>query len=102
MRTTDEVLHVISQVLLRALLIGFAVMAYWWAIIQFSRNYAYQLHLQFVPSLSMEHFELIHYVGLITLKLVLLAFFGFPWLAIALVLRKRRKQREAGKRAASA
>ena len=95
MRTADEVLHVIASILLRCLLIGLACMTYWWAIIQFGRNAAYQLHIQFVPSLTLENFELIHYVGLTALKLALLTFFGFPWLAITLFLRKSRKKQES-------
>lgn len=91
MSTTDEVLEVAAQVLIRCAVIGVIVLLVWWGALELFGDLAYNIHSQMAP-MARQQFELIHYVGILATKAVISVLFFFPLIAIKLVIRKRKKQ----------
>lgn len=90
MKTIDEVLEVTAQVLIRCAIMGVAVLFIWAAALQLMGDFAYTVHSCIVP-MSRHHFNLIHYTGMLATKAAVSLLFFFPWIAIKLVIRKRKK-----------
>ena len=91
MGNTDETLEVASQVLIRCVIMGVAVLLFWWAGLAFMGDLTYAVHSKLTP-MSRQHFDIIHYAGMLTTKAAVSLLFFFPYLAIRLVIRKRLKQ----------
>lgn len=91
MKTIDEVLEVISQILIRCTIIGFVMLFYWWGALELCGDFVYCVHSKMAP-MSRTQFEIIHYVGILTVKTAVLMLFFFPYIAIRFVIRKRKKQ----------
>lgn len=85
--STRDFFNTLASVLIRCWLFGFALLFVWFGAI--ISGAVYKLHGPLM-ALSEHELEVIHYCGLASLKLVELVFFFFPWLAIKLVLRKRK------------
>ena len=90
MNTTDEVLEVISQVLIRCVVMGVVVLLFWWGALELMGDFVYRAHARIAP-MTREQFALIHYVGLLSMKATVSILFFFPFVAIRLVLKKRAK-----------
>ena len=88
---TNETLDVVSQVLIRCAVLGVAVLLLWWAGLAFMGDLVYSIHFTLSP-ISRQHFDVIHYVGMMTTKAAVSLLFFFPYIAIRLVIRKRTKQ----------
>ena len=86
----DERLEIAAQILLRCSIIGFAILFYWWGALQIGGDFAYKMHSSAAPSMTREQFDIINYFGMILLKLWVMLLFLFPYLAIRLVIRKRK------------
>ena len=88
-RNIDEMLEVLSQVLVRCVVIGIAALLFWWAALAIMGDLAYRIHTHFLP-MTRAHFNLMHYAGLLATKAAVALLFFFPYIAIRLVLRKRK------------
>lgn len=86
----NETLEVISQVLIRCVFIGIFVLLVWWGALLLGGDLAYSVQSKMVP-LSRSQFNLIHYCGMLMTKATISLLFLFPYIAIRLVLRNRRK-----------
>lgn len=91
MKSVDEVLEVTAQVLIRCTVMGVVVLLLWWGALALFGDLAYRVHSGLVP-ISRQHFDLVHYAGMLTTKTVVSLLFFFPYVAIRLVIRKRTKQ----------
>ena len=78
-------LDVVAKVLLRCWIFGFVLLFIWFGV--FLSGAVHGLHGPLMD-LSDRDLNVIHYSGMAFLKLVVLCFFLFPWLAIRLVLGK--------------
>ena len=88
MCSANEKLDVLSQVLIRCVVMGVAVLLIWWAGLAFMGDLVYEMHSKLVP-ISRQQFDVIHYAGMLTTKAVVSLLFLFPYVAIRLVLKKR-------------
>ena len=77
-----------SQILLWCFLMGLAAMLFWVAALFFAGDLAYAVHSRVVP-ITREQFNMVHYSGLLTTKMILSLFFLLPYISIRMVLRKR-------------
>lgn len=91
MNTVDETLDVISQVLIRCTVMGIIVLLIWWGALELVGDFVYSVHARIAP-MSRYQFEMIHYVGMLMTKAGVSLLFFFPYIAIRLVVRKRKKQ----------
>ena len=89
--TVDEVLEVVAQVLIRCTVMGVIVLLIWWGALELFGDLAYSVHSTMAP-ISRAQFDIIHYVGILTTKAAVSLLFFFPYVAIRLVIRKRKKQ----------
>ena len=91
MNTVDEVLEVAAQILVRCTVMGVVVLLFWWGVLQCAGELAYNAHAQLAP-MTQEQFQTIHYVGMLTMKGAVALLFFFPYVAIRMVIKKRKKQ----------
>ena len=94
MNETDAVralLDAAAKVLIRCFLMGTAVLLLWAGFLIFAGDLAYRVHSWTVP-ISREQFDVIHYAGMMITKACNGLFFLVPWIAIRLMLRKRKGQ----------
>jgi hypothetical protein len=87
----DEMLEVISQVLIRCVVIGVVVLLFWWGGLALMGDLVYGVHSKLTP-MARQHFNVIHYAGMLTTKAAVSLLFFFPYIAIRLVVKKRAKQ----------
>ena len=90
MNTVDEVLEVVAQVLIRCTVMGVIVLLLWWGALELFGDLAYSVHAKIAP-MSRQHFDIIHYVGILMTKAAVSLLFFFPYIAIRLVIRKRKR-----------
>jgi hypothetical protein len=83
---THEFFRTLARVLLRCWIFGFVLLFIWFAAIFLGGDLVHRFHGDLFE-LSKRDLNVIGYCGLGLLKLVVLMFFFFPWLAIRLVLR---------------
>ena len=88
---TNEKLEVIGQVLIRCVIMGVAVLFFWWGGLAFMGDLVYGVHSKLAP-ISRQQFNVIHYAGILTTKAAVSLLFLFPYIAIRLVIKKRTKQ----------
>ena len=89
---TNEVLEVIGQVLIRCLVMGVIVLFIWWGALLLAGDLAYRVHIKLISiSISRQQFDIIHYTGMLMTKAAISVLFFFPYVAIRLVIRNRRK-----------
>jgi len=87
----DEMLEVISQVLIRCVVMGVVVLLLWWGALAFMGDLAYSIHSKLIP-MTRQQFNVIHYAGMLTTKAAVSLLFFFPYIAIRIVIKKRAKQ----------
>ena len=90
LNNTDEMLGVIGQVLIRCFVMGLLVLLFWLGALAFAGDLAYSIHAKIVP-ISREQFYVIHYAGGPMTKAMVFFLFLFPYIAIRLVIRKRKR-----------
>ena len=88
--STNEILEVIGQVLIRCFIMGVFVLFFWWGALALMGDLAYTVHTKFVP-ISRQHFDVIHYAGMLMTKTTISVLFFLPYIAIRLVIMKRRR-----------
>ncbi len=91
MNNIDETLEVISQVLIRCVVIGVLVLLFWWGALALLGDLAYSVHSKIVP-MTRGQFDIIQYTGMLATKAVVSLLFFFPYIAIRLVIKKRAKE----------
>lgn len=89
--SVNDVLAVVSQVLIRCFVMGLAVLLFWWGALAVMGDLAYSVHSTLIP-MSRQQFTIIHYAAMLTTKAAVSVLFLFPYVAIRLVLRKRSRQ----------
>ncbi|HEX4149201.1 MAG TPA: hypothetical protein VHY20_09450 [Pirellulales bacterium] len=87
---TADVLEAMAKILLRCFLLGLLLLLVWTACLVlapelFHRTYGKMFEL------APHDLSVIHYCALALTKICILLFFGFPYLAIRMVLRNRMK-----------
>lgn len=88
--SANEMLEVIGQVLIRCVVMGVLVLFFWWGALALVGDLAYSVHAKFAP-LSRQQFDVIHYAGMLMTKAMISVLFLFPFIAIRLVIRKRKR-----------
>ena len=86
--STHDFLDTLGKILLRCSIFGFLLLLLWFGIFMLAGDLIYRLHGTMF-GLSGHDLNVIHYCGMTFVKLSVILFFFFPWLAIRLVLRKR-------------
>lgn len=90
MMNPNEALELISRILLKCIIQFAVILLIWWGVLFWFGDLAYYAHHEFIP-ISREHFDAIHYAGILMTKIALGIFFLAPYIAIKLVLREQSK-----------
>ena len=85
----NEMLEVTGQVLIRCFVMGLLVLLFWFGALTLAGDLAYSVHAKIAP-ISREQFYLINYAGGLMTKAAVFVLFLFPYIAIRLVLKKRK------------
>ena len=83
-------LDLVAKVLLRCFILGCMLLLVWAGLFLLAGDFMFQLHRQLF-GLTQHEMALIHYCGIALVKVLVLLFFLFPYIAIRLVLRKQRR-----------
>jgi uncharacterized protein DUF6868 len=86
-----DLLEVTAKILLRCFILNFALILIWFFFLLIGNGWGYEFHLK-IFDITRHEFVLINYCGIAFAKLCNIFFFGFPYVAIRLVLRHRFKQ----------
>ncbi len=89
--TIDEILEVVSQVLMRCTVMGVIVLLIWWGVLELFGDITYSIHSRIAP-MTRQQFDIFHYIGILMTKAGVSLLFFFPYISIRLVIRKRKKQ----------
>ena len=65
-------------------LINYGLLMIWFIMFGFARNWIFHIHSRWFK-MSEEHFDGIHYAGMMIYKLAIFVFCVAPWLAILIV-----------------
>jgi hypothetical protein len=84
----NDFFDTLAKVLLRTWIFGYVVLLAWAGLVLFVKPSWYGL-LSNWYGLTSHELDLTNYCGIALLKLLVIVFFLFPWLAIRLVLRSR-------------
>ena len=85
----EDGLRTVGKVLLWCFVFSMAMLALWFGMIALAAGPIRRLHGLLMPPLTPDHFALVHYAGMAGLKVAAIMLFGFPCVAIRIVLRKR-------------
>jgi len=88
--SANEMLEMTGEVLLRCFIMGVIVLFIWWGALALAGDLTYSVHNKIAP-MSHQQFDVIHYVGMLMTKVMIFVLFLFPYIAIRLVLKKRRR-----------
>lgn len=89
MKTTEFTLETTSMVLIRCFWIGFAVVSLWGLMLLVPGDLKYGIPREWF-GISPHEFDVINYAGIILMKGFVFGAFLFPYLAIRMVLTKKR------------
>jgi hypothetical protein len=87
----DVFLQTLATVLLRSFLLGLAFMLLWFLLYLIAPGWMFEMNARWF-NIGKRDFELINYFGIGFVKISILLFFFFPYLAIRSMLRKRRRK----------
>ena len=85
-----EMLEVAGQVLIRCLVLGVFVLFFWWGMLSLLGDLVYSVHTYIAP-ITRQQFYVIHYAGMLITKATISVLFLFPYIAIRLVVRNRKR-----------
>lgn len=85
--TTRDFFETLAKILLRCWIFGFVLLLLWVGVFLLAHDMIHDLHGKMFE-LPEHQLYLIHYCGMAFVKLVVILFFFFPWLAIRLLLSK--------------
>ena len=86
---TDDLLDANAKILLRCWVFGFLLLLFWWGAVTLAGDLALGVHGDMFD-LTRPQLNVIHYCGILLTKTVVGMFFFIPWVAIRLVLKKRK------------
>ena len=75
--------------LIKCFIMGLFVLLFWWGALTLMGDLTYSVHSMMIP-ISRQQFDIIHYTGMLMTKAVIFVLFLFPYIAIRLVIRKRK------------
>ncbi|HSB03702.1 MAG TPA: hypothetical protein VLK23_00815 [Thermodesulfobacteriota bacterium] len=87
----DVFLQTLATVLLRSFLLGLAFMLLWFLLYLIVPGWMFEMNARWF-NIDRRDFELINYFGIGFVKLSIVLFFFFPYLAIKSTLRKRKRK----------
>lgn len=82
-------LDLVGKVLLRCFIFGILLLLVWFAFYILADDFLVSVHGRLF-GLTRHEMAIIHFCGIVFVKVIVLLFFLFPYLAIQLVLRKQR------------
>jgi hypothetical protein len=85
-RESLDTLDILSKVLMRCWLLGFALLALWAGLVLLGRDFVYRVHGNMF-GLAEHELDLIFYAAMVLTKVMVLVFFFIPWVAVRLVLK---------------
>lgn len=77
-------LEMLQSVLGWSAIINMAILLWWFLIIMYARDWIYQLHSKFYD-ITKEHFNLLHYAGIMLYKIAIWLLFIVPYIALRIV-----------------
>ena len=86
--STNEMLEVTGQVLIRCFVMGLLVLIFWLGALSFAGDLGYSVGSKIVP-ISRQQFYDINLTGFIMTRSAVFVLFLFPYIAIRLVIGKR-------------
>jgi len=86
-KEVTELLEVSGKVLLRSFVLGYLLLLVWFALVRLAPNLLHGIGKLY--DLTPHEVDLGNYCGMAFVKLCVLVFFLFPYIAIRLVLRQR-------------
>ena len=87
----DVFLQTLATVLLRSFLLGLPFLLLWFLLYLIAPGWMYEMNARWF-NIGKRDFELINYFGVGFVKICILLFFFFPYLAIRSMLRKRKRK----------
>ncbi len=86
----DLFFDTLARVLIRAFLLGAALLVFWFLGFLLAAHWMYAVHSQWFE-ITRHEFDVIHYCGMGLLKIGILLLFLLPYVSIRLVQRQRKK-----------
>lgn len=77
----EMILDDIADILLRSFIYGIVLLCIWFVVIAGAGDFVYKVHTSFI-GLSRHAFNMLHYGGMMLVKMGLLIFFLIPYIAI--------------------
>lgn len=84
----DIFLQMLATILLRSFLIGLAFLLLWFLLYLIAPGWMFEMNAKWF-NIDKRDFDLINYFGMGFVKVVILLFFFFPYLAMKSMLRKK-------------
>ena len=85
----DVFLQTVATILLRSFLLGLAFLLLWFILYLTAPDWMFEMNAKWF-NIGKRDFDLINYFGIGFVKIVIILFFFFPYLAIRSILRKRK------------
>ena len=85
----DVFLKTLASILIRSFLFGFAFLLLWFLLYLIAPGWMFEMNAKWF-NIGKRDFDLINYFGIGFVKIVIILFFFFPYLAIRSILRKRK------------
>jgi len=85
----DVFLQTVATILLRSFLLGLAFLLLWFILYLTAPGWMFEMNARWF-NIGKRDFDLINYFGIGFVKIVIILFFFFPYLAIRSILRKRK------------
>ena len=85
----DVFLQTMATILLRSFLFGLAFLLLWFILYLTAPGWMFEMNARWF-NIGKRDFDLINYFGIGFVKIVIILFFFFPYLAIRSILRKRK------------
>jgi hypothetical protein len=92
----DVFLQVVATILLRSFLIGLAFLLLWLILYLIAPGWIFEMNARWF-NIGKRDFDLINHFGIGFVKISILLFFFFPYLAIKSMLRKKERKRSPRK-----
>ena len=85
----DILLQTVATILIRSFLLGLAFLLLWFLLYLIVPGWMFEMNARWF-NIGKRDFDMIHYFGIGFVKIVILLFFFFPYLATRSILRKRK------------
>ena len=88
---SGELLEIAASILIRCFLAGILLLSVWFLCFVFAGDGMYQLHSRWFM-IPRQSFDALHYAGMAFMKISLILFFLFPYIAIRLAIKQRKHE----------